>query len=65
MKIQIFKNVKREGKNDPDYTGKISDESGKVLHLVSLWENTSKAGTKYLNGYVNEPRQTTPENNGN
>ncbi len=65
MKIQIFKNVKREGKNDPDFTGKISDESGKVLHLVSLWENTSKAGTKYLNGYVNEPRQTTTENNGN
>lgn len=65
MKIQIFKNVKREGKNDPDYTGKISDETGKVLHLVSLWENNSKAGTKYLNGYVNEPRQTTTENNGN
>jgi hypothetical protein len=58
MKISIFKNEnKREGHRDPDYSGNITDDNGKIIHYVVLWENTSKTGLKYLNGKVNEPRE--------
>lgn len=58
MKIALFVNTKREGKNDPDLTGRITDDSGNELHSVSLWLNTSKVGTQYYSGYVKEPKNS-------
>tara|TARA_R110002074_G_scaffold240506_4_gene412244 strand:+ start:2153 stop:2374 length:222 start_codon:yes stop_codon:yes gene_type:complete len=49
----IFKNAHKKNEKHPDYKGKINvDGTGKD---ISLWINTSKAGTKYFSVQINEP----------
>ena len=45
-KVSLFKNDKGDNEKRPDYTGKCM-VNGAMLHL-SMWESTSKGGTKYL-----------------
>ena len=49
----IFKNKKGAEKH-PDYRGQVM-VNGEVKD-VALWINESKAGNKYLNGVLSEPR---------
>lgn len=41
----LFKNDKRPGKQDPDYTGSWEDMNG-TQYWLSAWIKTSKDGTK-------------------
>jgi hypothetical protein len=42
----LFKNDKKEGDNDPDYTGTINVEGSEFW--ISAWVNTAKSGMKYM-----------------
>lgn len=42
----LFKNDRKESDNHPDYKGSIM--VGGVEHWISAWNNTSKAGKKYM-----------------
>jgi hypothetical protein len=42
----LFKNLKKRGENDPDYTGNINFD-GRELWL-SAWLKTSKTGVKFM-----------------
>lgn len=60
--FSLFKNEKKEKENQPDYSGTMTDENGKVFR-ISAWVNTAKSsGTKYLGGLISEmaPVQTKP-----
>ena len=52
-KVSLFKNDKGDNEKRPDYTGKCMVK-GEMLHL-SMWESTSKGGTKYLSGNIAAP----------
>ena len=52
-KVSLFKNDKGDNDKRPDYTGKCM-VNGAMLHL-SMWESTSKGGTKYLSGNIAPP----------
>ena len=52
-KVSLFKNDKGDNDKRPDYTGKCMVK-GEILHL-SMWDSTSKGGTKYLSGNIAPP----------
>ena len=52
-KVSLFKNDKGDNEKRPDYTGKCM-VNGEILHL-SMWDSTSKGGTKYLSGNIAAP----------
>ena len=49
----MFKNDKGDNEKRPDYTGKCMIK-GEMYHL-SLWDSTSKGGTKYQSGNIAPP----------
>ncbi len=59
----IFKNVHKKNEKHPDYKGQINVDG--YEKDISLWLNTSKAGTKYFSVQVSEPYkpvgESTPE----
>ncbi len=48
----IFKNVHKKTEKHPDYKGSINVDG--VEKDISLWVNTSKAGTKYFSVSIQE-----------
>jgi len=52
-KVSLFKNDKGDNEKRPDYTGKCMIK-GEMYHL-SLWDSTSKGGTKYQSGNIALP----------
>tara|TARA_R110001606_G_scaffold226607_2_gene374743 strand:- start:152 stop:385 length:234 start_codon:yes stop_codon:yes gene_type:complete len=49
----IFKNVHKKTEKHPDYKGSINVDG--IEKDISLWINTSKAGTKYMSAVINKP----------
>ena len=52
--IMIFKS-KKDTEKQPDYRGQLMINN--EVKDVTLWINKSKAGNKYLNGLISEPKE--------
>lgn len=63
--FSLFKNENKTKENHPDYTGTMTNASGKKFNLAA-WVNEAKStGIKYLGGEITEikpPNQTKPKN---
>lgn len=60
--FSLFKNEQKTEDKQPDYSGTMTDASGKQFR-VSAWVNEAKStGKKYLGGLISEmqPTQTKP-----
>ena len=52
--FSLFKNENKKKENQPDYTGTMTDASGKKFNIAA-WVNTAKStGLKYLGGEITE-----------
>tara|TARA_R100001510_G_C7614694_1_gene177234 strand:- start:594 stop:854 length:261 start_codon:yes stop_codon:yes gene_type:complete len=60
--FSLFKNEQKQEEKQPDYSGTMTDASGKQFR-ISAWVNEAKStGKKYLGGLISEmqPSQTKP-----
>jgi hypothetical protein len=60
--FSLFKNEQKTEDKQPDYSGTMTDASGKQFR-ISAWVNTAKSsGKNYLGGLISEmpPAQTKP-----